>query len=116
MSATEASQTSEPVFDASGLIPAICQDADSGEVLMFAFMNRESLARTRETGDVWFWSRRRAELWHKGATSGNYLRVVSIAIDCDDDTLLLKVRPSGPACHTGAQSCFFRKLDTSGAG
>ena len=116
MSTTAVPETTEPAFDASGLIPAICQDATSGEVLMLGYMNAESLARTRESGDVWFWSRSRAELWHKGATSGNFLRVESIAIDCDNDTLLVRVRPEGPVCHTGEPSCFFRALGDGSAG
>ncbi len=116
MSTTAVPETTEPAFDASGLIPAICQDATSGEVLMLGYMNAESLARTRESGDVWFWSRSRAELWHKGATSGNFLRVESIAIDCDNDTLLVRVRPEGPVCHTGERNCFFRELGEQAAG
>ncbi len=89
-----------------GLIPAIVQDAESGQILMTAFMSPESLERTRETGDAWFYSRSRAELWHKGETSGNYLRVQEVIADCDGDAILLRVRPEGPACHTGATSCF----------
>ena len=98
-------------FDDRGLIPAIVQDNTSGEVLMFAFMNAESLKRTLESGQVWFWSRSRQELWHKGATSGNTLAVREIRKDCDEDALLLKVDPAGPACHTGDRSCFYRGLD-----
>jgi len=98
-------------FDDHGLIPAIVQDNATGEVLMFAFMNAESLKRTLETGQVWFWSRSRQELWHKGATSGNTLTVGEIRMDCDEDALLLKVDPAGPACHTGERSCFYRGLD-----
>ena len=96
-------------FDDRGLIPAIIQDATSGEVLMMAYMNAESVAKTVESWETWFWSRSRAELWHKGATSGNRQRVVSLAVDCDGDTLLIKVEPLGPACHTGKRSCFFRE-------
>lgn len=96
------------MFDERGLVPAIIQDAGGGEVLMMAYMNRESLKMTLETGETWFWSRSRSELWHKGATSGNSQRVVSVAIDCDGDTLLVKVEPRGPACHTGERTCFFR--------
>ena len=88
------------------LIPAIVRDARSGAVLTLAYMNEESLAKTRETGETWFWSRSRNELWHKGATSGNVQRVVHIAEDCDRDALVVSVIPSGPACHTGAESCF----------
>ena len=92
------------------LIPAIVQDAASGAVLMMAWMNAEALASTQTTGEAHFWSRSRRALWHKGATSGNTQRVTQILYDCDGDTLLLKVIPAGPACHTGAQSCFFREL------
>ena len=98
-------------FDDRGLIPAIVQDNATGEVLMFAFMNAESLKLTLESGQVWFWSRSRQELWHKGATSGNTLTVGEIRMDCDEDALLLKVDPVGPACHTGERSCFYRGLD-----
>ena len=105
----------EPAFGQDGLIPAICQHAETGRVLMFAYMNQESLARTRASGDAWFWSRSRQVLWHKGATSGNFLRVQSIEIDCDGDTLLLQVLPAGPACHTGQESCFYRELQPAKA-
>jgi phosphoribosyl-ATP pyrophosphohydrolase/phosphoribosyl-AMP cyclohydrolase len=88
------------------LIPAVVQDADSGRVLMLAYMDDEALRRTRESGEAWFWSRSRGELWHKGATSGNTLAVEEIRDDCDGDAILLRVRPAGPACHTGAESCF----------
>ncbi len=98
-------------FDDRGLIPAIVQDNATGEVLMFAFMNAESLKRPLESGQVWFWSRSRQELWHKGATSGNTLTVGEIRMDCDEDALLLRVDPAGPACHTGERSCFYRGLD-----
>ena len=97
-------------FDKKGLIPAIAQDADSGEVLMLGYINEESLRRTLETGQVWFYSRSRQELWHKGETSGSYLDLCSIWKDCDEDTLLLKVKPSGPVCHTGNRTCFFEEL------
>jgi phosphoribosyl-ATP pyrophosphohydrolase/phosphoribosyl-AMP cyclohydrolase len=93
-------------FDASGLIPAVIQDARTGEVLTLAYMNQESLDRTRESGETWLWSRSRSELWHKGATSGNTQRVVAISEDCDGDALVVSVIPNGPACHTGARSCF----------
>jgi len=88
------------------LIPAIVRDARTGAVLTLAYMNDESLAKTRETGETWFWSRSRNELWHKGETSGNTQRVVHIAEDCDGDALVVSVEPNGPACHTGAISCF----------
>lgn len=90
----------------NGLIPAIVRDAKTGTILTLAYMNEESLQKTRETGETWFWSRSRGELWHKGATSGNTQRVVHIAADCDGDALVVTVDPAGPACHTGAESCF----------
>jgi len=102
--------SSEIKFDTNGLIPAIVQDADSKEVLMMAWMNAESLRLTIESGETWFWSRSRSELWHKGATSGNVQKVVEIKVDCDADTLLVSVTPAGPACHTGERSCFYRSL------
>ncbi len=95
-------------FDPYGLIPAICQDTENGEVLMVAWMNAESLHLTQKSGEAHFWSRSRQELWHKGSTSGNFLRVREILVDCDADTLLLKVEAVGPACHTGERSCFYR--------
>ncbi len=88
------------------LTPAIVQDADDGRVLMLAWMNEEALRLTRETGEAWFWSRSRQELWRKGETSGNTLAVVELRDDCDGDALLLRVRPNGPVCHTGSLSCF----------
>ncbi|TEU10345.1 MAG: phosphoribosyl-AMP cyclohydrolase [Anaerolineales bacterium] len=97
-------------FDERGLVPAVLQDAATGQVLMVAWMNEKALQRTQETGQAHFWSRRRQELWHKGATSGNVMVVREVWVDCDADTLLLKVDPAGPACHTGAQSCFYRRL------
>jgi len=93
-------------FDERGLIPAIVQNAATREVLTLAYMNRESLQRTIETKQTWFWSRSRKELWHKGATSGNTQEVVSLALDCDNDAIIVLVNPAGPACHTGAVSCF----------
>jgi len=97
-------------FDERGLAPAIVQDAVSGNVLMLAYVNAESLSKTIETGETWFWSRSRQSLWHKGETSGNTQHVESITVDCDGDTLLIKVHPRGPACHTGERSCFFTSL------
>lgn len=97
-------------LDAQGLVTAVCQDESTGEVLMAAHMSPESIARTIETGTVYFYSRSRQELWHKGETSGAYLHVSSAQVDCDGDVLLLRVRADGPACHTGAQSCFFTPL------
>ena len=93
-------------FDETGLIPAIVQDAKSGRVIMFAWMNLESLKATIETGESVFFSRSRQELWHKGATSGNFQVVKSIQVDCDSDSLLIQVEPKGPACHSGTESCF----------
>jgi len=98
-------------FDDRGLIPAIIQDARNGEVLMLGYMNKESLERTLASGDVWFYSRSRQELWHKGETSGNFLKLRSIIKDCDSDTLLVKAVPVGPVCHTGNQTCFFQQLE-----
>lgn len=98
-------------FDARGLVPAIVQDADSGEVLTLAYMNRQSLELTLSTDQTHFWSRSRQELWHKGATSGNYQDVVELRIDCDEDAILVLVHPRGPACHTGEDSCFYRALE-----
>ena len=98
-------------FDEKGLIPAIIQDAVNGDVLMLGYMNEESLKRTLDSGQVWFYSRSRQELWHKCETSGNYLDVRSILRDCDDDTLLIRVEAVGPVCHTGNRSCFFRELE-----
>lgn len=96
-------------FDDRGLVPAIVQDATTGEVLMLAYMNQEALDRTLSTGQAWFYSRSRQELWHKGATSGNFLNVKKVMIDCDEDTVLLQVDPAGPVCHTGNRTCFFRE-------
>ncbi len=98
-------------WDERGLVPAVVQAAGSGEVLMVAWMNAEALRLTQETGQAWFWSRSRAELWHKGATSGNTMRIQSIFVDCDADTLLLRVEAAGPACHTGERTCFYRPLE-----
>ncbi len=100
----------EVKFDRDGLVPAVVQDATSGEVLMVAYMNKESLAKTIETGQTHFWSRSRKELWHKGETSGHTQAVKSIAVDCDGDTLLVRAEQIGVACHTGNRSCFYREL------
>lgn len=97
----------EPAWDAAGLAPAVVQDADTGAVLMLAWMNAEAWRLTRATGEVHFWSRSRAALWKKGETSGNVLRVVELRVDCDDDAILVKARPAGPTCHTGRTACFF---------
>jgi phosphoribosyl-AMP cyclohydrolase / phosphoribosyl-ATP pyrophosphohydrolase len=93
-----------------GLVPAVVQNAETGKVLMLAYMDEEAWAKTRETGQAWFHSRTRG-LWEKGATSGNTMEVVETRIDCDADTVLLRVKPAGPACHTGAESCFFNEPD-----
>ncbi len=104
---------SEIKFNAEGLIPAIVQDTENNEVLMMAYMNEESLNLTLEKGEAYFWSRSRGELWHKGETSGNVQRVVEVRVDCDADTLLIRVHPAGPACHTGNQTCFYRNINES---
>jgi len=104
----------DPKFDAAGLLTAVAQDVDSGEVLMVAFMDREALDATRETGLAHFHSRSRGRLWMKGETSGHVLRVESILVDCDQDALVLKARPAGPACHTGQRSCFYRAIKGNG--
>lgn len=97
-------------FKKGELIPAIVQERSTGEVLMLAYMNRESLQKTLETGYTWFFSRSRQKLWNKGETSGHTQKVVSIKGDCDDDTLLVEVIQTGPACHTGSKSCFFNTI------
>lgn len=102
----------EKYFEKSELIPTIVLDDSDNEVLMLAYMNKESLERTIKTGYTWFYSRSRNELWNKGATSGHLQRVVSIKSDCDNDTLLVRVEQTGPACHTGSRSCFFNTLYT----
>ena len=106
----EVCQPQDVDFEKLALIPAIVQDARSGQVLTLAYMNRESLALTLERRQTVFWSRSRQELWHKGATSGNFQDVVSIHLDCDGDALLVLVNPRGPACHTGADTCFYREV------
>ena len=102
--------------DGSGLVPAIAQDAASGRVLMLAWMNREALAETLSTGFATFYSRSRKSLWRKGETSGNRLKVVSVSTDCDKDAILMSVAPEGPACHTGAESCFFEPMTADAPG
>jgi phosphoribosyl-ATP pyrophosphohydrolase/phosphoribosyl-AMP cyclohydrolase len=97
-------------FNKEGLIPAIVQDVDTGEVLMLGYMNKKSLELTLSSGEVWFYSRSRKELWHKGATSGNRLIVCKLWQDCDSDTILVKAKPLGPVCHTGNKTCFFDEL------
>ena len=97
-------------FDDRGLVPAVVQDAENGDVLMVAWMNREALERTLADRRTWFFSRSRQELWPKGETSGNVQHVDEVRIDCDEDTLLIRVHQDGPACHTGNQTCFFRSV------
>ncbi|MGB0630885.1 MAG: phosphoribosyl-AMP cyclohydrolase [Alphaproteobacteria bacterium] len=106
-----------PRFDADGLIPAIATHADSGDVLMFAWMNADALTNTLQTGEAWYWSRSRNELWHKGATSGQIQKVTEIRTDCDQDVILLKVVPQREgACHVGYYSCFYRSVRLGGDG
>ncbi|MGL6042350.1 MAG: phosphoribosyl-AMP cyclohydrolase [Sandaracinobacteroides sp.] len=104
----------KPKFDSAGLLTAVVTHAESGALLMVAHMNAEAVAATRETGEAHFWSRSRARLWRKGETSGHVLRVQDILVDCDQDALWLKALPAGPACHTGAPSCFYRRLGSDG--
>jgi len=99
-----------PNYNESGLVPAIVQDEASGQVLMLAWMNAEAFARTLASREAYFWSRSRQELWHKGAISGNYLHVHQVWLDCDQDAVLLRVHADGPACHTGAVSCFYNEI------
>ena len=111
--ALEQGETLAPRFDANGLIAAVATHADTGEVLMLAWMNAEALERTIRTGEAHYWSRSRGELWHKGATSGQVQTVAELRVDCDQDAVWLKVRPQGDggACHTGARSCFYRAVE-----
>jgi len=101
----------QPKFDGNGLMTAVVTDAATHQVLMVAFMNRDALQATQKTGIAHFWSRSRQSLWKKGETSGNLLHVAEILVDCDQDALVIRANPAGPACHTGATSCFYRKLD-----
>jgi phosphoribosyl-AMP cyclohydrolase len=110
----ETGLTLDPKYDAAGLITAVVTDRISGDVLMVAHMNADALAATRESGQATFWSRSRGALWRKGETSGNVLLVCEIRIDCDQDALWLIVDAAGPACHTGAKTCFYRRLDGPG--
>ena len=114
--ALEQGETLSPRFDAAGLIAAIATHADTGEVLMLAWMNAEALEKTLATGEAHYWSRSRGELWHKGATSGQVQVVDELRVDCDQDAVWMKVRPQGDggACHTGARSCFYRVVDGDG--
>ena len=104
----------DPAYDAAGLITAVVTDASSGALLMVAHMNAEAVAATRATGEAHFWSRSRGRLWKKGETSGNVLTVRELRIDCDQDALWVIAEPAGPACHTGATSCFFRRIEGDG--
>lgn len=114
-SARETGTVLDPKWDDRGLIQAVTTDADSGALLMVAHMNAAALAATLATGEAHYWSRSRAEVWHKGGTSGNTQAVVELRIDCDQDAVWLKVRPAGPACHTGEGSCFYRVVGGDGA-
>ena len=114
MNSPDSDSAFKPKFDAAGLVSAVVQDAASGEVLMVAFMDAEALAATRATGFAHFHSRSRGRLWKKGESSGHVLAVEAILVDCDQDALVLKVRPAGPACHTGERSCFYRALAGDG--
>jgi phosphoribosyl-AMP cyclohydrolase len=111
MDARDTGLTLDPKYDAAGLVTAVATDAATGELLMVAHMNADALAATLESGEATFWSRSRGKLWKKGETSGHVLRVVEVRIDCDQDALWLRVQPAGPACHTGARSCFFRRIE-----
>lgn len=101
----------DPKYDANGLVTAVATDAATGELLMVAHMNADALRLTRETGEAWFWSRSRGRLWRKGETSGHVLRVREMRVDCDQDAWWLLCEPAGPACHTGARSCFYRRVE-----
>lgn len=109
----EAGSVFAPKFDATGLLTAVVVDAANGAVLVVAHMNAEALAATLDSGKVHFWSRSRGKLWMKGETSGHFLMLESIAVDCDQDALLVRATPEGPTCHTGAQSCFYRQIEAS---
>ncbi len=104
----------DPKWDERGLIQAVASDAVSGELLMVAHMNAEALEKTLATGEAHYWSRSRAEVWHKGGTSGNVQRIAGVRIDCDQDAVWLLVHPAGPACHTGEASCFYRRVEADG--
>lgn len=104
----------QPRFDAAGLVTAIVTDADTGTLLMVAHMNEEAIRRTQATGQAHFWSRSRQTMWRKGETSGHGLTLVEMRVDCDQDALLLRVTPAGPACHTGRRSCFYRRVEADG--
>jgi phosphoribosyl-AMP cyclohydrolase len=107
----ETGATLDPRYDTAGLVTAVATHAGTGELLMLAHMNADALARTLESGEAWFWSRSRQRLWKKGESSGHVLRVREVRVDCDQDALWLIVDPAGPACHTGASSCFYRRVE-----
>ncbi len=109
--ASETSGQLDPRWDANGLITGVVTDAASGELLMVAHLNADALALTQATGEAHFWSRSRGRIWRKGEESGNVLRIVELRIDCDQDALWMRVNPAGPACHTGARSCFYRRVE-----
>jgi phosphoribosyl-AMP cyclohydrolase len=111
MTDRETGRTLAPKYDASGLVTAVATHVQTGEVLMLAHMNAEALAATLASGEATFWSRSRARLWKKGETSGHVLKVIEARIDCDQDAIWLRVEPHGPACHTGAASCFYRRIE-----
>lgn len=111
MEARDSSSALDPAWDASGLVTAVVTDRATGDLLMVAHMDRDAFAATQATGEAHFWSRSRRRLWRKGETSGNVLRVIEVRIDCDQDAVQLIVDPAGPACHTGARSCFYRRVD-----
>ena len=104
-----------PRWDAAGLVTAVVTDAASGAVLMLAHMNADALARTMDEGVAWFWSRSRGRLWMKGESSGHVMRVIELRIDCDQDAILIRADPAGPACHTGERSCFYRRIEENGS-
>ncbi len=110
----DSSDRFDPRFDAAGLVTAIVVDAETSILLMVAHMNDAAIRLTQETGQAHFWSRSRQSLWRKGETSGNGLSVTEMRVDCDQDALLLRVRPAGPACHTGRRSCFYRRIEADG--
>ncbi|MEM9704663.1 MAG: phosphoribosyl-AMP cyclohydrolase [Pseudomonadota bacterium] len=112
--ATDETDVFTPRFDASGLIVAVTTDAETGQILMVAYMNEEALKRTLETKDVWYWSRSRQKLWRKGETSGHTQKLREILVDCDQDALEVRVDQTGAACHTGRRSCFYRRADGRG--
>jgi len=112
--AREAGLALDPKYDRDGLVTAVATDAATGELLMLAHMNAQALQATLDTGEAHFWSRSRRKLWRKGEESGNVLRVVEMRVDCDQDALWLRVEPAGPACHTGARTCFYRRVTANG--